>query len=437
MERKIWQDHNLLKNIMIRKISLILAAMTVQILTGCRSLQHPDDCPETGTVTGIMIKAGLRGSFETRSALPDEERISDLNVFLFNSSGDLEESIFTDMASPGDDCDAMVHSSWITGTECRVAVCANFGFRINGIRTLGDLRNMRYYMAYPDEYSRGIPMSGDSGLKMITGDDNSIRVDLKRMMAKVTLSVDRTGLDKGISFNVRSVQASVTPKSVSVFGGSRAEGGQDIFTKGFLCSGAEADQLNIEASPGKSREASLYVLENLQGDFLPDTIASLCSYIEIKAEYQSETYFTPPDEYLVYRFYLGESPRNFDVERNCEYRITIRPEGDGLSEDSWRVDKSRLDRYGPATLSVYPGNYVQGYVGDDIHIRASVIPEDARIEFGKEELEYDRERGIYDYELDSDGRGVTLHLTGKGSGLVYVEAGTPVSDAAGITVVVN
>ncbi|MGM9742713.1 MAG: hypothetical protein ACI3ZC_06605 [Candidatus Cryptobacteroides sp.] len=435
---------------MIRKISLILAAMTAQILTGCRSLQHPDDCPETGTVTGIMIKAGLRGSFETRSAIPDEERISDLNVFLFNSSGDLEESIFTDRTSPGDDCDAVVHSSWITGTECRVAVCANFGFRINGIRTLGDLRNMRYYMAYPDEYSRGIPMAGDSGLIMITGEDNSVRVDLKRMMAKVTLTVDRTGLDKGISFNVRSVQAAGTPRSVAIFGGSRAEGSQDVFTKGFLCSGTEADQLNIEVSPGRSREASLYVLENMQGNLLPDAVSekdkipdlsdamsSLCSYIEIKAEYQSGTYYTPPDEYLIYRFYLGDSPQNFDVERNCEYRITIRPEGDGISEDSWRVDKSSLDRIGPATLTVYPGNYVQGYVGDEIHIRASVIPEDARIEFGKEELEYDRERGIYDYVMDSDGKGVVLHLAGKGSGLVYVEAGTPVSDAAGITVVVN
>ena len=198
-----------------------------------------------------------------------------------------------------------------------------------------------------------------------------------------------------------------------------------------------------------SRTACLYILENLQGDLLPDArtekdkvldvsdaLSSLCSYLEIKAEYLSGTYGTPPDEYLIYRFYLGESPVNFDVERNCEYGITIRPEGDGLQEDSWRIDKSRLDRYGPAALEISPGNYVEGGIGDDIHIRASVTPEDAKVEFGREELEYDRERGIYDYTMDEDGKGVVLHLKGRGSGLVYVEAGMPVSDAAGITIVV-
>ena len=38
--------------------------------------------------------------------------------------------------------------------------------------------------------------------------------------------------------------------------------------------------------------------------------------------------------------------------------------------------------------------------------------------------------------MDEDGKGVVLHLKGRGSGLVYVEAGMPVSDAAGITIVV-
>ena len=65
-----------------------------------------------------------------------------------------------------------------------------------------------------------------------------------------------------------------------------------------------------------------------------------------------------------------------------------------------------------------------------------MTPEDAKVEFGREELEYDRERGIYDYTMDEDGKGVVLHLKGRGSGLVYVEAGMPVSDAAGITIVV-
>ena len=75
-------------------------------------------------------------------------------------------------------------------------------------------------------------------------------------------------------------------------------------------------------------------------------------------------------------------------------------------------------------------------MGDEIHIRANVIPEDARVDIGKEELEFDKNNGIYDYVMDEDGRGVTLKLKSRGSGLLYVEAGNPMSDAAIIVVVV-
>ena len=51
------------------------------------------------------------------------------------------------------------------------------------------------------------------------------------------------------------------------------------------------------------------------------------------------------------------------------------------------------------------------------------------MEFGKEELEYDKSRGIYDYSMDKDNHGVTLHLKSPGSGIVYIEAGAP-ADAA-------
>ncbi|MGM9737595.1 MAG: fimbrial protein [Candidatus Cryptobacteroides sp.] len=435
---------------MRKTIHLIIAATAALIMTGCETLPHPAGCGETGTVTGITIKAGPSGSFVTRSQKPDEEKISDLNIFIFNGKGELEEFIFTDRIKTDGNGSAEVSAEWLTGKTCRIIACANFGFRMTGISSLDDIVPARYYMAYPDEYSRGIPMSGDSGPIVITERKEEIKVELERMMARVTLDIDRSALDKGVRFNVKSVRIGNSPKSASVFGSSRASGTSDIFTKGFFCSTEEADRLNIETSAGKSQSVDLYMLENMQGDLLPeavsekdkvldlaDAVSGLCSYIEIQAEYQSDEYCTPPDEYLVYRFYLGDSPANFDVERNCSYRITIKPDGTGISEDSWRIDKSCLTRLGPATLSIEPGNYIEGKVDDTIHIRAVVEPEDAKVVFGKEELDYDRERGIYDYSLDPDGRGVTLHLLSRGSGLLYVEAGNPTSDSALIILVVN
>ena len=293
-------------------------------------------------------------------------------------------------------------------------------------------------------------MTGMAAIGKVASPADTVTVDLIRMMAKISIRIDRSGLASGVSFNVNSVEIGGSPRSANAFAPGRAEGTSDIFGKGFVCSGTLADNLNIEESPGKSREAKLYMMENLQGELLPgavsekdkvldisDAMAAQCSYVEIKAEYNSEDYCTPPGEWLVYRFYLGNGPSDFNVERNCEYRYVIRPDGTGISEDSWRVDKSSLIRKGPATLKISPGQYIEGKVGDIVHIRVDSDPADALVNIGKEELEFDRNNGIYDYELDEDGRGVVLRLESRGSGLLYVEGGYPSSDAAIIVIVVS
>ena len=147
--------------------------------------------------------------------------------------------------------------------------------------------------------------------------------------------------------------------------------------------------------------------------------------------------YSRPDEYLVYRFYLGDGPKNFDIERNCNYHLTVKPENNGIVENSWRVDKTGLAYYGDAHITIFPGNYIEGHVGEKVHIWAEVTPKGCRLEFGKEELEFDKSRGIYDYKMDKDGHGVTLELKSRGSGIVYVEAGTPTSDAAMVYIEVN
>ena len=54
-------------------------------------------------------------------------------------------------------------------------------------------------------------------------------------------------------------------------------------------------------------------------------------------------------------------------------------------------------------------------------------PPNAVFDPGYEELELDRQRGIYDYEVDNDERSVTLTLKAKGSGIVYMSVGEPVN----------
>ena len=84
-----------------------------------------------------------------------------------------------------------------------------------------------------------------------------------------------------------------------------------------------------------------------------------------------------------------------------------------------------------------PSGYIQGHVGDKIHVRCSFRPEDAEFEIGREELEFDKERGIYDYTIDDDGHGVILTLKSPGTGIVYMTAGEPINEAGMLLIEVN
>jgi hypothetical protein len=198
-----------------------------------------------------------------------------------------------------------------------------------------------------------------------------------------------------------------------------------------------------------SGEVSLYMLENMQGELVP-TIGSdsekvfppddprngICSFIELEMEYMSESKYSSTKN-LIYRFYLGDSRNNLDVERNCHYKITVRPEDDGLGDDGWRVDKSGLTDRSETAFAAYPQSYIRGDIGDKVHIWCEFSPEWAPFDVGLEYMQDDKSEGIYDYEIDADGHGATLTLTGPGTGLIYMEAGDPINDAALFIIEVN
>ena len=119
-----------------------------------------------------------------------------------------------------------------------------------------------------------------------------------------------------------------------------------------------------------------------------------------------------------------------DIERNCHYKITITPEDDGLKDDSWRVDKSSLTSLETTSFSYYPESYIRGNIGEKVHIGCVYTPQNAPFDIGLEYMEYDKQEGIYDYEIDDDGRGAVLTLTGPGAGLIYMSVGPPVNESA-------
>ena len=363
----------------------------------------------------------------TKASDPDEDKIKDANIFVFSSDGFMERSEFID----GDRCSLPL----VKGRDYDIFVCVNFGYRLN-IRSLDELMSLEFHLAYPDDYSTGMPMCGYvRGAR--AGDDIEIR--MKRLMAAIKLNIDRSRLDKDVTMNVHSISIGNCPKRCRVFSESKVNAHEECFSVGFSRGNAECSALNHGLENGKSAEIVLYMLENLQGMFPreisddsdkvfkeSELLSEVCSYIEMELEYSSMTHFSDGG-YLRYRFYLGESLKDMNVERNCVYHITVTPENDGLADNGWRVDKTSLsDAIG---FKMEPEGYLEAEIGEVIHVGCTFSPPGARFDIGINELEEDRMRGIYDYVVDEDGHGVTLTIRGLGTGMVYMEAGEPINQA--------
>ena len=408
----------------------ILSAALSLAATACvRDMQEED------------VSISIRGAdMRAKSDLPDEEKISDISLLIFDVYGRLEYSSYLIGTQT-------FQAKLLRGEKYHIRALVNFGYKVDTKR-IEDLKDLKFHLAYPDEYRRGIPMA--AAVEVVIGKDREIIIEPERLMSRISIRFDRSKLSDDVKMDVSSVRIGNCPKRVKVFEESRAESEDDCFTSGFSRSGPECAALNTESSKRMSDEISLYMLENMQGKFSENGIQSdeekvfsdydrrnkICSYIELGLEYSSPTWNSIGSP-LVYRFYLGEDRNNLDVERNCHYHITVCPEDDGLGSDGWRIDKTGLKYTGETGLVKYPSGYIRGNIGEKIHLGCILTPSHAPFDIGLEYLEDDKATGIYDYEIDTDGHGVTLHLKGPGTGLIYMEAGDPINEAALFIIEVN
>ncbi len=410
----------------------VLAAFS-WLAAGCSHEYTPDE-------TEVSVNFSC-GSLLARAMTPDEDKISDISLLLFDGNGEAEECLW--LPDGAGECRLKL----LRGKKYILCACANFGYQVYADATI-ELDEIRYHLAYPDDYRLGIPMF--ARMEFVAGENGgNITVELERLMAKVSLRMDRRKLSKGVEVYVRSVRIGNCPRMTSLTSANKVSDRDGCFPAGFFLSESESAALNETSASGLSKPVSLYMLENMQGSLdAPITEDSgktfgendhrraVCSYVEIELDYMSDLYQSGSNG-LIYRFYLGEGRNDLNVERNCHYHITVVPEDDGLSDDGWRVDKSGLVYCGPTSLTGYPSDYIVGDIGDKIHIWCDITPENAPFDVGEDYMKDDKAEGIYDYVIDEDGHGATLTLTGPGRGLIYMEAGPPVNDAALFIIEVN
>ena len=174
---------------------------------------------------------------------------------------------------------------------------------------------------------------------------------------------------------------------------------------------------------------NLYCYPN---DVAEESSGSPFTRLVIQGDIDGQTYYYPIP---INRPGFGYSAGKAGICRNVNYVMNIHITGPGSLSPSEDIYDSHTLTQGSATF--YPGDYISGNVGDKVHVWCDVYPQDTPVEWDWELLDGDTERGIYQYELDPDGHGLMLTLTGRGTGLVYVEVKGIVDDAFLCVIVVR
>lgn len=258
----------------------------------------------------------------TRSRIPDENAIWDINIFAYNEYESLADHKFISF-SQGQKDRASFNLHLLKGCRYRFFVIANAGFDIKGME-YDKIMDFRLFLSTPDGNLRGMPMSCMTE-DFISVTEGKVEMELVRMMSKVSIEVDKSGLDSGVKMNIIGARIGNCPRWANAFRTSHIEQDADCFAEGF--------------SSALSEKTDLYLLENCNEDAGD---SRMCSYVEMEFDYQSATHHTDGQKGVRYRFHIKDGNRPA-VIRNSHYHVRVSLKGDGLSgNDSWRVDRTDL-----------------------------------------------------------------------------------------------
>ena len=123
------------------------------------------------------------------------------------------------------------------------------------------------------------------------------------------------------------------------------------------------------------------------------------------------------------------------LSRNVKYSYSLLVTRKGSTDPDDLVGPEEV--IGEAWIKLYPGQFITGTNNEKVHVWVEVYPEDTPVIIDRDDLDFDVDRGIYTYEMDPDGKGVTLTLKDNGTGMFTIDAGPPVNDGFLVMVVVN
>ncbi len=290
-----------------------------------------------GALRQVEINLRIMDGYTTKGVPVNEGLLSDLNIYIYNSYGDLQYHSFNKGLS-------FTMNMWSNMKyECRLV--ANAGIDLGAI-SLKDLEAKTFTAA-------GGSVSGPSGQVLMSGaasgittqNCSSITVPMTRCVARINVRADISRLTN-TSITFSGVYLHDVTNFTGIFGTSKAVSASQTVYDGDSVTGSSLSGLTTSG-------VDLYCFQNAQGVLLPgnsspslkvlDNIpyyTGLCTYLELVGQYEG------PDKHgtVCYRMFLGgDAYRDFSLENGKRYDIVITFKGDALSETSWRVDTSLLE----------------------------------------------------------------------------------------------
>ncbi|WP_337941362.1 DUF4906 domain-containing protein [Parabacteroides sp.] len=252
-----------------------------------------------------------------------------------------------------------------------------------------------------------------------------VTAELKRIYAKITVVVDASGVK-----DATITPSSVALKNIPITGSLATNKIKESPSEGeYLPDGGSINLVEVNDKIwGRHTEGTtaFFMYENMQPEGYcydndqtsktpksigqvskdPSTVKNdkTCSYIELSTDYVGEK----GRGTVAYRFFLGKTVfKNFEVERNTHYKVTLKLTGNGgIDEASWRVEADIQGKFTPHDAYVgYLVNsksriYIDG--GDNLQSGNWTINRrsgDAIVSDGSITLKKDNESGKYYFEV--------------------------------------
>lgn len=244
---------------------------------------------------------------------------------------------------------------------------------------------------YADIGTHGMPMCAKGALQSAElvpysrGGTVNLTLTLRRLMAKVVISVRKNGMTGGNTgvLNSSAIRVRQVPCVIRPFadGGSGALTRQELYG-GVSAPSTETDYFVFSAGAGAAEHTAvttLYVPENCQGigpetgqdkkvpgSAIPAGRHALATYLEYSASKSGARDGVGGD--LTYKAYLGENTVNdYNVVGDTEYRATLNLSWNGLFFDGdWRVDNSDISDgrrlYLSTTANAASGSFDWGHL---------------------------------------------------------------------------